>query len=78
MNAITTFLADLASLLEIDQSMLTADFYLNSTANWDSLTIVSTIALLDQYFNIKTEGKVLEDCKTIEDLLNLTVEYKEV
>ena len=78
MAAITEFFTDLANLLEIDQAMLTDDFNFSSTTNWDSLTIVSTIALLDQYFNIKTEGIVIEKCHTVKDLNIFIDEHKEI
>ena len=71
---ISPFMTDLAQLLEINADQLNEDFQLESCFGWDSLTVVSTIALLDQHFSVQVGGEVLEQCKTIGDLLRLAKE----
>lgn len=39
---------------------------------WDSLIVLSIIALVDEEFNVRITGQDLRDCKTIGDIFNLT------
>lgn len=64
------FLSELADLLEVDAVELTEDFELNRQ-NFDSVNIVSTIALIDEYFDITVKGKALAQAKSIGELLEL-------
>jgi acyl carrier protein len=64
------FLNDLAEALETDKESLTPDTELESLA-WDSLTQVSTIALIDQYFDTTVSAKHLESCQTVGDIFDL-------
>lgn len=68
------FLTEIAKLLEVNQSDLHADFKLKQCANWDSLTVVSVIALLDTLFGINISIKKIETIETIKQLLALTNE----
>ena len=63
------FLAELASFLDEDSSVFTPDFVLENNPNWNSLGIVSTIALIDEYYDIQLSSKTLYGCKTIGELL---------
>lgn len=38
---------------------------------WDSLTVLSIIALADEEFNARITSQDLRDCTTIEDIFNL-------
>lgn len=67
----TKFLAEISNLLEVDISELNKDFYLEKCDNWSSLSIVSTIALIDQYFQVSIPGREIEKCKTFGDLSQL-------
>jgi acyl carrier protein len=64
MNA---FHAGLAEIFEVPVGEITADFDL-AAHNWDSLAIVSTIALIDECFNEMVEGKALVACVTVSDI----------
>jgi acyl carrier protein len=44
---------------------------------WDSLAIISTIALVDDSFNVILNGKSLDSCKTVGDIENLIRKAKE-
>ena len=39
--------------------------------DWDSLAVVSTIALIDQCFDIMLNGRDLANCESIKDIMNL-------
>jgi len=64
------FLSELADLLEVDAAELTDDFELNKE-NFDSVNIVSTIALIDEYFDVTVKGKALAQSKTVGELQDL-------
>jgi acyl carrier protein len=44
--------------------------------NWDSLAIVSTIALVDELYGVVLDGKSLNNCKTVADIEALTAKAK--
>lgn len=71
------FYDGMAEIFEIDSSKISSEFDLHSAeAAWDSLAIVSTIALADDCFGVMLEGKALGDCKTIADIENLIAAAK--
>jgi acyl carrier protein len=66
------FYVGMAEVFEIDVSSISSKFELHSgQAAWDSLAIVSTIALADDCFNVMLEGKSLGECMTIADIEKL-------
>ena len=64
MNA---FYAGLAEIFEVSESDIHPDFDLASHT-WDSLAIVSTLALADECFNLMLDGKALGECVTVGDI----------
>ncbi len=70
------FLSDLAEVMETDPGELTAEFPLDDT-NWDSLALVSTIALLEEHFHLTVPGDALRECQSVGDLLKLVAERAE-
>lgn len=63
------FLKSLAeSVLECPVEALVDDWALSP---WDSLAIVSTIALVDEVYGVLISGRQLADCVTVADLLKL-------
>lgn len=67
MNA---FYEGLAEILEIDVAQVTPALSLQEQA-WDSLAIVSTIALVDDCFNVLLDGQSLGNCDTVADIEKL-------
>jgi len=67
---ISAFLLALADLLELDSEALTPTTSF-SDIDWDSLSIISTIALADEYFGVMIPGQDLSECKGIPDVLSL-------
>lgn len=67
---ISAFLSALADLLELDQEALTPTTSF-SDIDWDSLAIISTIALVDEHFGVMIPGQQLSECKGIPDVLSL-------
>ena len=73
------FYEGMAEIFEVDVSKISPEFELHAgDAAWDSLAIVSTIALADDCFNVMLEGKALGDCQTIADIEKLIAQAKKV
>ncbi|MBP7338255.1 acyl carrier protein [Niveispirillum sp.] len=66
------FLAALEEMLELDAGSLSPDMALDSLDSWDSLAVISFIALVDEHFDHVVAGEDLAKAKTIGDLLALT------
>jgi acyl carrier protein len=63
------FHAGMAEILELDPASVGPDTLLESDASaWDSLAIVSTIALVDDVFGVMLSGQALMACKTVADI----------
>ena len=60
------FYEGLAEILEVDTAEITPDRELGE--GWDSLAIVSTIALIDDVYDIQVRPEKLADCKTVSDV----------
>ncbi len=65
------FLLALDEMLELDAGTLTGAEELESLDNWDSLAVISFIALVDEKLGLVVEGEKLAKAKTIDDLLAL-------
>lgn len=70
MNA-TDFLLALDEMLELPAGTLTGDESLDSLDGWDSLAVISFIALVDEKLGLVVEGEKLAKAKTVRDLLLL-------
>lgn len=64
------FYEGLAEIFEIDVSEVKPELDLQETG-WDSLAIVSTIALVDECFNVMLDGQSLAACGTVADIEKL-------
>lgn len=63
------FYEGLAEILEVDTDEVNPELELGE--NWDSLAIVSTIALIDDVYDIQVRPEKLAECKTIGDIEQL-------
>jgi acyl carrier protein len=70
-----TLYAGLAEIFEIDAAEVTADTVL-AEHNWDSLAIVSTIALVDEICGELLDGAALAQCVTAADIVALIPQAK--
>ena len=71
------FYEGMGEIFEIDMNKISSEFELGSgETTWDSLAIVSTIALADDCFGVMLDGKALRDCKTIADIEALIAKAK--
>lgn len=63
-------LQELAAILQADPAAVTLEFQL-ATADWDSVAVMSTIAMLDEYCGVTVSGDALARCATAGDVLKL-------
>jgi acyl carrier protein len=68
------FQSGLAEIFECEKALVTAD--LKFDEKWDSLAIVSTIALVDENFGVMLSGKALAKCTGVADVLKLVEQAK--
>jgi acyl carrier protein len=59
-----------AEILEVSPHDISPSFDLNKVA-WDSLAIVSTIALVDESFGVMLDGRSLAACNSVADIEKL-------
>jgi acyl carrier protein len=64
------FYEGLAEILEVEVDEINPEFSLES-GGWDSLAIVSTIALIDDVYDVTVHPDKLGDCKTVGDIERL-------
>lgn len=66
------FYEQMAEVFEVEQDDINSEFRLyGSGAEWDSLALVSTIAAVDECFDVMLDGKALAACQTIGDIERL-------
>lgn len=65
------FLALLEELIEAPKGTLKSSETLESLENWNSLAVVSFMAMADEHYGVTLGAKQIADCKTVGDLLNL-------
>jgi len=62
------FLPRIATILEVDA--VQASDELRSFAQWDSLALLSTVAMLDSEYRVNLTAADFETIRTVEDLWN--------
>ena len=63
-------LESLTESIELEDGLLKGDTNLEDI-EWDSLAVISCIALDDEHFNVMITGEELANSKTIQDIINL-------
>lgn len=61
------FYEGLAEILEVEVDQVTPGLALEE-GGWDSLAVVSTIALIDDVYDVTVHPDRLGDCKTVGDI----------
>lgn len=64
------FLEDIAAVLEASPEELNNSFPFTRD-NWNSLSIVSAIVIIDEHFGLTIPGEKLRDCQSFGDLIGL-------
>lgn len=66
-------LALLEETLECEEGTLSADMDLNDVDEYDSMTKLAVIVMLDDEFNVKVDSKTVRAFRTVSDILELMV-----
>lgn len=67
------FLANLEETLEMDARTLQMDTVLADLPNWDSMSVLSFMAMMDSSYNLTIVPAKLADCITVADLAAMKV-----
>lgn len=67
---IASFLESLGDALEVPSQSLSKETELDSIA-WDSLAVISCIALADEYFGVTLSGEELDQAINIQEIIDL-------
>ena len=65
------FYLALADMLECEPNEISDDTVLADLPTWDSLAVLSFVALADSQLGVTVEGAKLSGCKTVSDLIAL-------
>jgi acyl carrier protein len=65
------FLQRLETILEVDPETLQGSDSLKDLGGWDSLAVMSTLAVLDRQLGVKVPAKTLYECRTVDDIAAL-------
>ena len=65
------FFAAVADILEADPAGLTGDEKIAEVGNWDSLSVITFVAMVDSDLDQIVDGEQLKDAKTLNDLAAL-------
>jgi acyl carrier protein len=68
------FLREIELALELPTGSLKGDEQLADIPEWDSLAVISFIALVDEKLGLAVEGEALANAQTVADLLALVHE----
>lgn len=58
-------------ILDLEEGTLTEETILNDLEDWDSVAIISFIAMMDDEFDKIVKGSVVREQKTVADLMAL-------
>ncbi|WP_302807200.1 acyl carrier protein [Cloacibacillus porcorum] len=61
----------IAETLDTDQDNVKPEIELKFIEEWDSMGMISTIAMLDRKFGKILSAEQIEELKTVQDILNL-------
>lgn len=62
-------IAILEELMEVDEGTLTAETLLSNIEEWDSVSLLSFMAMLDEKFGKIVIGSEIKTKETVEDLM---------
>ena len=74
MKTLGDFIEKFAELFdETDPSIIKADTVFKDLEEWSSLLALSTIAMIDEEYEVKIKGDDIRNSKTVEDLFNIVL-----
>lgn len=64
------FFEGLSEIFEIDLDKVQPELSLDEV-DWDSVAIISTIALVDEVYGVFLDGDILSNCNSVRDIMDL-------
>ena len=64
------FIAELEEILSLEEGELSPDTNLKEIEDWDSLAIISVIALIDKRIGKKIDVQSIKECISVSDLIS--------
>lgn len=61
----------LEELLDIERDTLSEEKYLGELNEWDSIAVISTIAMFDSYFGKEVSASEVKGFKSVKDITDL-------
>lgn len=58
----------LEDLLDIEQDTLREDMELDNLSEWDSIAVITVIAMFDSLFEKEVISEEIKKCKTVKDI----------
>jgi acyl carrier protein len=68
---IEEFIGEIETIIEVDPGTITKDDVLASFVGWDSMAVISFIAMADSKIGVAVDANLLVSCKTVGDLAGL-------
>jgi acyl carrier protein len=65
------FITELEDILSLDEGELTPNSNLKEIEDWDSLAVISVIALVDKKIGKKMDVLSIKECVSVSDLINV-------
>ncbi len=72
----SAFCRKLESLLELESGAIQPHTRLDSLEAWDSISVITFIAMADHDYGVSVPPKAIAECQTVEDLADLVAESK--
>lgn len=66
----------LEEILDVEENTLTPETVLSNLEEWDSIALISFIALMDDEFGEIIKGEKVKEQKTVADLMRLMEEQR--
>jgi acyl carrier protein len=67
---VNEFCRKIESILEMDAGLIQPQTRLDSLEAWDSVSVISFIAMADQDYHVNVSPTSIAECQTVEDLAN--------
>ena len=61
----------ISEALEIELDEVTSDLVLDSEENWDSISLLSVIAEIDEHYGVELDGEELASCTKLSEVFSL-------
>ncbi len=65
------FIEEFAEVFDVEPAEMNTSFTFDGPESWDSLAIVSTIALVDQYYDVVLKADDFIHCSNFGELIQL-------